>query len=498
MACTVFTENGLNVKYVANFFEKEQADEYLSELRMLPFYQPTLHLRGKTIRPNRLVLAYGESNLCYTFSGTSIPAEPWTPLMLKLRDEVEKFTACTFNYVLLNMYPDGSSSIAQHKDNESGLHSTFPIAVVSFGAKRTIEFRKHKTPSTFLKLDHGSLYCMQDATNKLFTHGIAPEPDVKTLRISLTFRHLIDSQKKPRLELQCLRSPDTAVTNCVSQDCDLVLPQNDWLSQTFQKAEAIAPFLNEWNLNRNTLMQIVMNSNFNIRLHIREFKESKNGHLTPTKTGVVLTQPTWFDFQSKIPKINFKSCSESFVANNQLLLACIDENTALVQQIFPLNGSGFHLKPTVLKLFKDQIINLCELRSQINDFLIEVMLTIQLPKLILSKPPICNSHLNYEDCKHNFFRCICMEIVSYVCDTTDCDACKTWPANQNLHICTRPVFETYSINRQNILLQIDVQKIAQNIRKNCSCFLDALFFSELNIKMCMERIEELLYQHKDV
>ena len=72
-------------------------------------------MRGKSIQPKRQVLAYGDTNVNYTFSGTSIPANPWTPLMLELRNRVEKFAACSFNYVLLNLNVDGSSYISQHK-----------------------------------------------------------------------------------------------------------------------------------------------------------------------------------------------------------------------------------------------------------------------------------------------------------------------------------------------------------------------------------------------
>ena len=157
MALINIYENGLNVQYASNFIEKESADNYLNQLKTLPFYTLTFKIRGKSAKPKCRVLAYEDDNLSYAFSGTSIPAEPWTPLMLEIQDHVKKFAACTFNFILLNLYTDGSSCISQHKDDESGLDAIFPIVVLSFGAERTIEYKKPHTLTTSVKLEHGSL-----------------------------------------------------------------------------------------------------------------------------------------------------------------------------------------------------------------------------------------------------------------------------------------------------------------------------------------------------
>ena len=463
-----YTQNGLNIQYVPSFFKKEEADTYLNQLRILPFYTSRL--------PNLLVLAYGEPDLSYDFDG--IVPEPWTPLMLKLRDEVEKFTFCSFNFVLLNLYPDGSSAIPHCKDKEPA--TPFATAVLSFGAERTIEFKKPDSPSTFIKVEHGSLYSIEQPSHRLFTYAFASEPDVKTARISLTFYHLIPNPKKARMDISS------------EKDCDIEqLSQNDWLSQTFQKAEAITPILNEWNLNSNIFLQIVMNSNFNLRVHIRMFNELKR----PTKIGVMMTELTWIDLQSKISKINFRSCSESIIANNQLICVCIDKDTVILQQMFALNTHGFFLKPTVLKLCRAQIFEIAHLRYEINESLIEAMLMVQLPKLIMSKPAICNSHLSLEESEKNFYNSVCSEIIACVYDVIECDACRVMPSNQDLHICTRPIFERYSLDPQNVLLQINVKKIVENILQKCTCHLDALFFNQLNFKIFLNRIEDMLYQN---
>lgn len=127
--------------------------------------------------------------------------------MIELRDMIKRGTACTFNYVLLNLYKGGNDYISHHKDNESSLDPTFPIACLSFGAQRTIEFRRPNFPSTHIILEQSLLYTMEQPTNQLFSHGIAANPFIKGMRISLTFRHFVPAPvifKKPKLNLELI------------------------------------------------------------------------------------------------------------------------------------------------------------------------------------------------------------------------------------------------------------------------------------------------------
>lgn len=211
-----FNDNGLNVHYFPKFFEKQQADVYLEQLKMLPFFIPTFKIRGRNAKPKRQVYAFGDTNTSYTFSGTTIQGEPWTPFMLQIRDRVEKNTGCTFNYVLLNLYTNGFDYISHHKDNETDLSDMFPIAVVSFGAERTIEFKRPKVKTTSIRLQHGSMYRMDHPTNELYTHGIPQEVLVNNIRISLTFRHLIPTPFSPPLKKLKLSVDNMSPTQDIS------------------------------------------------------------------------------------------------------------------------------------------------------------------------------------------------------------------------------------------------------------------------------------------
>ena len=69
----------------------------------------------------------------------------------------------------------------------------------------------------------------------------------------------------------------------------------------------------------------------------------------------------------------------------------VDSEFCILQQIFPLNTLGFFLKPTVLKLYKDQVFKLRDLLFEITECIIESILIIQLLKLISILAPSFNT-----------------------------------------------------------------------------------------------------------
>lgn len=78
-------------------------------------------------------------------------------LITELRDKVERETACTFNYVLLNLYKDGNDYISHHKDNESCLDSTFHVIVLIISMHKELLNLEDPTfpPRTWFTLQHG-------------------------------------------------------------------------------------------------------------------------------------------------------------------------------------------------------------------------------------------------------------------------------------------------------------------------------------------------------
>ena len=100
---------------------------------------------------------------------------------------------CRSYTVLVNYYPDGSSKINFHSDDEDDIEDNSFIFTLSFGHSRTIIFRtlERKKHVAKISLKDRSILLFSKASQHLFQHAIQHETGVSE-RISLTFRKLKD------------------------------------------------------------------------------------------------------------------------------------------------------------------------------------------------------------------------------------------------------------------------------------------------------------------
>ena len=100
-----------------------------------------------------------------------------------------------FNSVGLNLYRDGSDSVAPHNDHLSEIRKGFPIALLSLGATRRMTVRAKAAPARVIHVDleAGSLFVMDYATQLHYTHAVPKTHAAVGERISLAFR-----VKRPR------------------------------------------------------------------------------------------------------------------------------------------------------------------------------------------------------------------------------------------------------------------------------------------------------------
>ena len=148
------------------------------------------HITGS----NRYTAYYG--NLPYNYSYThhealSLSESPVIKTCLDAVNEV--FQHAEVNSVLVNYYPDGSSKINFHSDDEDDIDDNSFIFTLSFGHSRTIIFRtlERKKHVAKISLKDRSILLFSKASQHLFQHAILPETGVSE-RISLTFRKLKD------------------------------------------------------------------------------------------------------------------------------------------------------------------------------------------------------------------------------------------------------------------------------------------------------------------
>lgn len=171
------------------------ADQLLHELiTSTPWRAEAITIYGKKIMQPRLVAWYGDAGREYAYSGVVLTPLPWTPLLLALRQQVQRLAGEPFNSVLLNYYRDHRDSIGLHSDDERELGPEPVIASLSLGATRVFVL-KHKTrrelPPLRVELPSASLLVMKGPTQRCWKHGIDKMTRPCGPRVNLTFRRII-------------------------------------------------------------------------------------------------------------------------------------------------------------------------------------------------------------------------------------------------------------------------------------------------------------------
>ena len=153
--------------------------------------QKSVTIYGKSIPQPRLIAWYGDPGTSYTYSGLRVDPNPWFPALASLKAEVERATGATFNSVLLNLYRNGSDSVAWHADDEPELGSNPTIASVSLGATRKFQLKHNLTKQVFsVDLTSGSLLVMSGSTQESYKHAVLKTTRPVGERINLTFRRI--------------------------------------------------------------------------------------------------------------------------------------------------------------------------------------------------------------------------------------------------------------------------------------------------------------------
>ena len=157
-----------------------------------PWRQDRITMYGREIDIPRLQAWYGDSRCTYSYSGISLEPQPWSPLLLDLKQRIEQVAGTEFNSVLINLYRDGQDSNGWHADNEPELGPEPVIASLSLGSVRRFRLRNNadKKQTISLDLPSGSLLLMAGKTQQSWQHCITKTTRVVEPRINLTFRKI--------------------------------------------------------------------------------------------------------------------------------------------------------------------------------------------------------------------------------------------------------------------------------------------------------------------
>lgn len=132
----------------------------------------------------------------YKFTGSKsmIVRYDWPSWLTTVKRRVEKVTGETYNYVLINYYKDGQSSVGWHADDEKAVVPGSTIASVSVGETRLFRMRinadLHTAPEIKnYHLESGDLLVMARDLQQFSYHCLSKtaKSDVGP-RFNLTFR----------------------------------------------------------------------------------------------------------------------------------------------------------------------------------------------------------------------------------------------------------------------------------------------------------------------
>jgi alkylated DNA repair dioxygenase AlkB len=178
--------------YIPRFLSSTEADDWFTFLKKkVNFQSGEIKLFGKTYIKPRLEAFYAENELTYSYSGKQMKTEPLFTELKELKKRVESTSNLEFNSVLINLYRDGMDSNGWHADDEKELGEDPCIASLSLGAERFFELKHNQNKKKIkLKLEHGSLLCMMQGSQKYWKHQLPKDKAINESRINLTFRKI--------------------------------------------------------------------------------------------------------------------------------------------------------------------------------------------------------------------------------------------------------------------------------------------------------------------
>ncbi len=184
-------KNGLLVLHYPRFISKKMCMKWFAYFQRIKFPDsPKILIFSKQVLIPRQQVAYGDAN--YEYSGLSVKPLPWTPSLLILKDYVETLSGHTYNFLLINKYRNGKDHISFHKDSDSKLNPTTPIASITFGDTRQFVLKHDNKNIEQIKimLCDGDILFMYQPTNKHWKHSITKNKSMN-IRYNLTFRHIL-------------------------------------------------------------------------------------------------------------------------------------------------------------------------------------------------------------------------------------------------------------------------------------------------------------------
>lgn len=177
--------------YYPLVIDELNAKNYFNRLKQeIEWQHDELVMFGKTIITDRKVAWYGMKEFEYTYSRKTKKATLFNPLLIELKEKIEKTTGAEYNSCLLNFYHSGEEGMGWHTDDEKELVKHSSIASMSIGAERRFLFKHRITKEkSEILLENGSILDMQGEIQDNWLHSLPKTKKISEPRINLTFRN---------------------------------------------------------------------------------------------------------------------------------------------------------------------------------------------------------------------------------------------------------------------------------------------------------------------
>ncbi|BCS83153.1 2OG-Fe(II) oxygenase superfamily protein [Cotonvirus japonicus] len=179
-------------KYFEKAIDLDLYDELIKEIQLNREKIPVTY-SDQPILERRETAWQTNTNISAKYSGKIMHPVPFTPLVLKVKQEVEKIIGITFDSVLIFHYVDASDSMGYHFDTE-GVSLGDDIVGVTFGSSRKLGIRNNETnEKEFFNVGNGDIFYMFGDCQKKYKHAIFPaDSSIENPhpRLALTFRNM--------------------------------------------------------------------------------------------------------------------------------------------------------------------------------------------------------------------------------------------------------------------------------------------------------------------
>lgn len=182
------------VDYIDDFLSTEEADilyQTLIEQYHLDQSRIIMEAAGKLVTTDSFKILFLTDRLIRENSypeNVHGKAFPWTGIMKKLRERIEKHLDKEFEVAMCLFYPNGNYFAPFHTDQQTSGYKTI-LPSISLGEVRRFSFKENESSEVYnLDLAHGSLLVMGDHCQNRYMHSLPKNTKYKHGRINITFR----------------------------------------------------------------------------------------------------------------------------------------------------------------------------------------------------------------------------------------------------------------------------------------------------------------------